>query len=116
MNAAIINDINYCKYVKPQTLLIENISASPGVAVQLSATPVYFRKAVLRGAADVSGTANADTVMIGTSQDDDEQPYPIPPNGERILEAPTGAKWDLRDWYASPAATTGTNGLIITLS
>lgn len=114
MNAAIINDINYCKYVKPTQLAVSMGSAGELHAFSAADTPRYFRKATILGKKSLDGTSNVGAVHIGASGAEDEQPYTVNAGDEIILEAPVGAKWDLRDW--SGVADENSDGLVIIYS
>lgn len=97
MNAAIINDINYCKLFVPQQFLKTNLAASAPVA--LAASQTYFRYALLLGCKALDGTNNVGIVQIGASATASQQPIIINPGDTYVLPAPHGAKFDFQNWY-----------------
>lgn len=97
MNAAIINDINYCKLTTALQFVQTNTAA--GVPVALTANPTHFRKATVLGKKALDGTVNVGNVNIGPSATASQQPYVIAPGDEVELAAPLGAKWNFADWF-----------------
>jgi hypothetical protein len=98
MNAAIINDINYCKLLRPQQFLVVGLTSDgvfPLIGVQKE-----FRYALVLGVKDLAGTANTGNVHLGLTNNSNEQPITIAPNDTYVLPMPPGAKGDFRDWYA----------------
>lgn len=102
MNAAIINDINYCKLATPLELLkTTTVAASP---VAIASTQTFFRFALLMGCKALDGTLNTGVVKVGASATASQQPITINPGDTYVLQAPVGAKFDFQSWYLAVAS------------
>jgi hypothetical protein len=109
MNAAIINDINYCKRgTVGQFVVNATIAAGP---TQFSTTQLEFRYAIVTALKTLAGGANTGVVKIGPSANVSEQPIALNPGDSYALPTAPGAKFDFRDWYF--AVATNADGLVV---
>jgi len=101
MNAAIINDIAYCKRGAPAQFVVNaNVTDGPK---QFSATQKEFRYAIVTALKTLAGGANTGAVKIGASANASEQPISLNPGDAYVLPWAAGAKFDFRDWYFAVA-------------
>jgi len=79
------------------TQIIKTIAAI-ATPEALAADGTFFRKATLIGL-KAARTANVGNVYLGIGATNDTQPLQIAPSEVITITAPTGAKYDLNDWY-----------------